>query len=384
MRNISVGILAGALALIAAATAVQAQEASATPQLQVTLMTGKLQVETPGLKESIPGQALPYIRAGSTVRVLSGLAAFESDRHATIHARSGDAFRFTAQSERDDLPAVLRIAAVAAPLGPLEVIVGDERFELFQAGVLALAASGPGESIVQNEKGSIRQMSARGGDEDAGRGAPRMLRTEEAVVISVPERVGFMGVAVNAPDYKVSRESDFSFSVERRPSPDAAARERQARTGEIIAQWPDFPRKAAEQTMEKYGPPSEADWDILAWNHRGVWKRIAVRRAPLTRGGVLQMVLAYDVPRDKEAVLAAMDIGLAVDVRERELSATSASEKTNFLSLNLAHEVLTGLKTAPEASEFYKKTVALSSSGKSSLYTEQLLFHVPMKRSAPR
>jgi hypothetical protein len=52
--------------------------------------------------------------------------------------------------------------------------------------------------------------------------------------------------------------------------------------------------------------------------------------------------------------------------------------------LNLAHEVVTGAKTVPEAAEFYKKTVSLSSAGKSSLYMEQLLFHVPMKEAAPR
>jgi hypothetical protein len=383
MRNISAGILAGALALIGPAAA-PAQEAAAMPQLQVTLMTGKLQIETPGLKESIPGQALPYIRAGSTVRVLSGVAAFESDRHATIRARSGDAFRFTARSEQDARPGVLRVAAVTAPLGPMEISVGDERFDLFQKGAIALSVSGPGELTARIEDGSVRWLSLRGGEEDAARKAPRMLRPGEIVTVSVPERVGFLGAAVNAPDYKVSRAGDFAFSVERRPRPDVAAREREVRAGEIIAQWPDFSRKAAEQTMEKYGPPSEIDWDILAWDRRGAWKRIAVRRVPLARGGVLQLVLAYDVPPGQAAALASLDIGLAADLQERELSAASASEKTNFLALNLAHEVVTGAKTVPEAAEFYKKTVSLSSAGKSSLYMEQLLFHVPMKEAAPR
>ena len=78
--------------------------------------------------------------------------------------------------------------------------------------------------------------------------------------------------------------------------------------------------------------------------------------------------------RDSLEDLSRFDIKLDVDARYSELSSRSESEAMNFLVLNLAHEIVSGKRSAMEARQFAAKTVRLSAAGKSSRYLERLLF----------
>lgn len=41
----------------------------------------------------------------------------------------------------------------------------------------------------------------------------------------------------------------------------------------LIKDWPPMSVKAAEQTLDKYGPPNEATASRLIWFDNGPWKR---------------------------------------------------------------------------------------------------------------
>jgi len=44
----------------------------------------------------------------------------------------------------------------------------------------------------------------------------------------------------------------------------------------IIAEWPDAPKRGAEQMLAQYGPPNEATPTKLFWYNNGPWKRTLV------------------------------------------------------------------------------------------------------------
>src|SRR5690348_6999046 len=66
------------------------------PRLLATQMTGEVKVERPSYMTGSIETALPFVQPGSQVRVVSGSASFESDRHIAIQAKAGDSFRYTA------------------------------------------------------------------------------------------------------------------------------------------------------------------------------------------------------------------------------------------------------------------------------------------------
>lgn len=126
--------------------------------------------------------------------------------------------------------------------------------------------------------------------------------------------------------------------------------------------------------MEKYGPPDLALNDRLSWFDSGPWRMTTVHRDPRAHLDVLEQTIGYSVPEDKREDLARLDVNLRLSRDNRELSASSEAEETNFLALNLADEVVHGRRTPADAREFYLATVKLSRAGKSSPYMEGLMF----------
>lgn len=138
------------------------------------------------------------------------------------------------------------------------------------------------------------------------------------------------------------------------------------------AGWLDGPRATLKVMMERYGPPQALGAGTATWYERGPWKRITVR------GGehfdFLEQAVGYHVPAEAAAALAEFDHGLRFDRVNAELSARSNSEALNILALNLANELASARRTAPEASGFYVRTARLAAAGKSSPYLDRLLF----------
>lgn len=130
----------------------------AMPALQVTELTGELEVQS----ESRRVDKLPYVASGSEVRVVSGRASFEAPVHARIDAMSGDRF---AVRHLSILRPGVQVAALGAStrlriqMGNADLIVpggsivaldafnGRGRFHVLKPPVEVRASLGPGESM---------------------------------------------------------------------------------------------------------------------------------------------------------------------------------------------------------------------------------------------
>jgi hypothetical protein len=143
--------------------------------------------------------------------------------------------------------------------------------------------------------------------------------------------------------------------------------------------WPGTPRLAARLMLEKYGPPQRIQPDRLDWDGRWPWKRMSVDASRISRP--LEQVLDYDVPNSRRAALLRFRHGLILYAEEGELAARSDREEFNFLTLNLAHEIVRGARGPAEARFFHAQICRLAQTGKQSPYTSGLLFsHRPKAR----
>ncbi len=144
------------------------------------------------------------------------------------------------------------------------------------------------------------------------------------------------------------------------------------RARENVSAWPEPSRRMAALLIERHGPPDRRAPGLLAWNQRKPWKRIAVLRAP--SDSPLEQTLSYDVPPGRIAPLLAFGRGVSVNPDAWELSAQADGEAGVFLKLNLADDIAQGRLSPEEAEAVYRKVSRLRSAGKSSPYTEGLLF----------
>jgi hypothetical protein len=154
-----------------------------------------------------------------------------------------------------------------------------------------------------------------------------------------------------------------------------------------IIGWPDVPRWAADKLLEKYGVPDEIASGRLQWNDRGDRLYTTVYRDEdlMRRSGVLEQSVRYQVPVGKWQDLSALAIGVSYDSVEAALVASSESEETNNLALNVAMDVVRGRRGVDEAREFYRRTLNLALSGKTSRYTRSLLFRpTPINKERER
>ena len=148
----------------------------------------------------------------------------------------------------------------------------------------------------------------------------------------------------------------------------------------IIAQWAERPRLGAVEMMAKYGAPQEATSERLVWHNAGPFKRIMVLNLetphdfPLPHVDFLEHTIAYDVPQDKVADLIAFDASSTINRTVGELSARCDLEGHNILTLNLAHDIVTGKKTVAEARKAFGDIVGQDVKGEHPPYVEALQF----------
>ncbi|MFI5363787.1 MAG: hypothetical protein ACHQ49_17640 [Elusimicrobiota bacterium] len=140
------------------------------------------------------------------------------------------------------------------------------------------------------------------------------------------------------------------------------------------SRWFPAAQSAARLMIDRYGPPQEASIFELRWNNTAPWKRIVVQDDPRSP---LVDVVRFRVPADKLADIHRLGHGVSIDTFEDEISARGDREELNMLSLNLADDVVAGRMTPDEANRFYARLLELRESGKSSPYTERLLFSPP-------
>lgn len=363
-----------------AALAVNAQAASA-PRLQVTRMTGTLKIETPDRLETATGRKLPSIESGSVVQVLSGEASFESDLHATIRARTGASFIFTALAPRGREPASLRVWVLeGSKPGALDVNAGSERFIIGRQGaVISISSKRRGGLLVQSVAGNIEIVPGNSSEDENEFGPVSQtgvgMDSGDRIFVSVARGEGFEKAPVNPAHIKIARKSATTFTAFAfRPDP-AEKRLRRQKTESIVESWPPIAKQTALAMLAQYGPPDEFSKKNLIWNNNGPWNKSVVSARP--EDGILRQYINHDVPIQKAQALARLGAGLKSDLRARELSSASDSEETNYLALNLAHEVITEKMSAEQARELYVKTATLAKAGKSSPAMQRLLFDRP-------
>jgi hypothetical protein len=149
---------------------------------------------------------------------------------------------------------------------------------------------------------------------------------------------------------------------------------------ELIKDWPEESREAAQLVIDAYGEPHEATGSLLTWHHVGPWKRVLAAKAffehqfPAPHFDSVESVIDYRVPVEKFSELAAFDGSVVVERTAGEVSARCHDEQANFLALNLVHDVVTGAKGVEEARAYYAKEFLDFRRKQPTPYMEQLRF----------
>ena len=130
-----------------------------------------------------------------------------------------------------------------------------------------------------------------------------------------------------------------------------------------LAGWPETTRRIGAQLMTKYGAPAEVTPRQVTWINTGQWARTTLYKEGATHNfasphrNVLEQAVLYKVPVDKLVALAQFNRSLVVDLARGELVTSADSEEINFLSVNVADDVIKGQRTAEEARIYFAQLV---------------------------
>lgn len=166
-------------------------------------------------------------------------------------------------------------------------------------------------------------------------------------------------------------------------APPAFAQQTPADATEIIQDWPNVSKKAANAMMEKYGPPDEVTDTLLIWRDNGPWVRTIVygyeidHDFPIPHKDVLEQFIDYDVPEDMFDELATFDGSVIAERTKGELSGRCDSEHANLISLNLADDIIKGEKSVEEARQAYGEAIKQVMAGNPPEIAQELTFELP-------
>ncbi len=151
----------------------------------------------------------------------------------------------------------------------------------------------------------------------------------------------------------------------------------------IIANWPEAAKIGVKQMVLQYGQPNEGTPTKLIWFDRAPWKRIqltsdqVLHRFPSPHADFLTQYIDYEVPLEKVGELGRFTGSFLIDRASGEVAARCDSEGANFLSINLMHEIVTGMRTVDDARAFYSETLSAYCLGESAPHCERFLFELP-------
>jgi len=150
----------------------------------------------------------------------------------------------------------------------------------------------------------------------------------------------------------------------------------------LISEWNAMSKKAANSTIEQYGPPNEAIQSRLIWYNNGPWKRTIVTRDeiphdfPQPHTDVIENFINYRVPLEMFSELAKFDGSLIVERTKGEVSSRCDMEAANILALNLMNDIVTGKVDAVKAREIYCEVTSAFIMNRPAPYAEALQFDV--------
>lgn len=151
----------------------------------------------------------------------------------------------------------------------------------------------------------------------------------------------------------------------------------------LLSDWPAAPKRVAKSLLEHYGAPNEATPTKLMWYRQGPWRRMEITKDeiahnfPTPHTDFLSQFIDYSVLAEKASELTEFDGSLLLDRTAGEMGARCDMEAMNVLTLNLAHDIVTGAKSVNEARVFFAETAAAYTLGRPAPYAENLLFDLP-------
>lgn len=150
----------------------------------------------------------------------------------------------------------------------------------------------------------------------------------------------------------------------------------------IINDWNAMSKKAANLTIEQYGPPNEVTVSRLIWYNNGLWKRTIVYRDeiphdfPQPHTDVIENYINYTVPSEMFSELAKFDGSVIVERTRGEVSSRCDMEAANILALNLMNDIVTGKLSTNEARDKYCEVTSAFMMNRPAPYAEKLQFEV--------
>lgn len=167
------------------------------------------------------------------------------------------------------------------------------------------------------------------------------------------------------------------------------ARMDRAAMEEMMTGWHSASREAAMHMMNKYGPPAEMTPTMAIWGQTGPWKRSIVyaqavqHNFPMPHPDVFEQFIDYRMPPEMFDEIAMYDGSVILERTKGEMSARCDKEGANFLAVNLAHEIATGLRTVDEARRMYGEQIKMMMEGAMTPYTSGLIFTPPASGDDP-
>ncbi|MHB0913297.1 MAG: hypothetical protein ACYC2Y_07605 [Armatimonadota bacterium] len=152
---------------------------------------------------------------------------------------------------------------------------------------------------------------------------------------------------------------------------------------DMIRHWPDNSQLVARSIMARYGPPDEALPSMLIWYANRPWLKTVVYREetphefPYPHTDILAQSICYRVPVGRFDDLAAFDGSVQADRTRGVLSAYCACEALNFIAINLAHEVVTEMRSVSDARSELAGQAEAYRSGRMTPYAVGFLFIQP-------
>lgn len=145
----------------------------------------------------------------------------------------------------------------------------------------------------------------------------------------------------------------------------------------LVVGWPEASRIAVRGMTAKHGQPNLKDADSMTWYGLYRGRRTVIHLAD----GTIEQVVLYRVPADKVSGLMSFDGDIVVDREKNELSVISGSVKTNFLLLNLSHDIASGYITTSAARELFQAMARRGKAGETVRYLSSIAFEAPLPRA---
>jgi hypothetical protein len=158
----------------------------------------------------------------------------------------------------------------------------------------------------------------------------------------------------------------------------------------VLRNWPAKPKEAAEQLISRYGNPSEISPTRLTWTNKGTWREITLSREeiphdwPMPHTDFLEQVVNFDVPAEKYSELAKFDGSVFAERTKGTLAARCDKEENNILALNLAHEIISGEKSAEDARREFEETAMAAMRGEKPEKMARLMFEPQRSKTGDR